>query len=50
MSDALDTSDMPIAWRTMPLAAILGVQRYRFVSLIERLAIPWHVSPRSKAA
>jgi NitT/TauT family transport system permease protein len=48
MSYALDTFDMPMAWGTMLLAALLGVLWYQGVSLVERLAIPWHASVRDQ--
>jgi NitT/TauT family transport system permease protein len=49
MSYALDTFDMPIAWGTMLLAALLGVLWYQAVSLVERLVIPWHASLRESS-
>lgn len=49
MSYALDTFDMPAAWGTMLLAALLGIVCYQVVSLIERKAVPWHVSIRERA-
>jgi NitT/TauT family transport system permease protein len=48
MSYALDTFDMPTAWGTMLLAGLLGVISYQVVSLIERVAVPWHVSIRER--
>lgn len=50
MAYALDTFDMPVAWATMLIAALLGVVWYQIVVGIERLAIPWHVSIRARSA
>jgi NitT/TauT family transport system permease protein len=50
MSYALDTFDMPVAWATMLIAAVLGVVWYQVVVGVERMAIPWHVSIRSGSA
>jgi len=49
MSYALDTFDMPVAWATMGLAALLGVAWYQLVAYVERRSIPWHVSMRGQA-
>ena len=49
MSYALDTFDMPAAWGTMLLAALLGIVSYQLVSLIERNVVSWHASIRERA-
>lgn len=50
MSYALDTFEMPAAWATMLIAAVVGVVWYQLIVGIERLAIPWHVSVRKRSA
>lgn len=50
MSYALDTFDMPIAWATMLIAALVGVIWYQIIVGAERLVIPWHASIRKQSA
>ena len=44
MTFALDRFDAPVAWAIMAIAGAAGVLLYLLVSLIERVAIPWHSS------
>jgi NitT/TauT family transport system permease protein len=44
MTFALDRFDAPVAWAIMAIAGVAGVLLYLLVSLIERVAIPWHSS------
>lgn len=49
MSYALDTFDMPIAWATMLIAALVGVIWYQVIVGTERLVVPWHASIRKQS-
>jgi NitT/TauT family transport system permease protein len=46
MTFALDRFDAPTAWAIMIVAGLAGVSLYLLVSVVERLAIPWHPSIR----
>jgi NitT/TauT family transport system permease protein len=41
MKYAIDSFDMPMAWTTIVIAAVLGVAWYQLVALLERLLVPW---------
>lgn len=41
MKYALDSFDMPMAWTTIVIAAVLGIVWYHLVGLLERLLVPW---------
>ncbi len=47
MSHALNTFDMPVAWATMGIAALIGVIGYAAVQATERLVAPWDVAFRA---
>jgi NitT/TauT family transport system permease protein len=46
MSHALVVYHIPVAWAIMTIAGVAGVVMFLAVSLVERLAIPWHASVR----
>jgi NitT/TauT family transport system permease protein len=41
MKYAIDSFDMPMAWTTIVIAAVLGIVWYHLVGLLERLLVPW---------
>jgi NitT/TauT family transport system permease protein len=41
MKYAIDSFDMPVAWTTIVIAAVVGILWYQLVSVVERLAVPW---------
>jgi NitT/TauT family transport system permease protein len=41
MKYAIDSFDMPMAWTTIVIAAVLGIAWYQLVALLERLLVPW---------
>ena len=47
MTFALNRFDAPTAWAIMSVAGAAGVVLFLGVSLVERLAIPWHPSMRA---
>ena len=49
MKYAIETFNMPVAWTTILIAAVLGIVLYQLVSVIERLAVPWDRSLRDQA-
>jgi NitT/TauT family transport system permease protein len=49
MKYAIETFDMPIAWTTIVIAALLGIVMYQVVGGIERLVVPWDRSLRDQA-
>jgi NitT/TauT family transport system permease protein len=49
MKYAIETFDMPIAWTTIVIAAVLGIVMYQVVGGIERLVVPWDRSLREQA-
>ncbi len=46
LSNNIQVAKMPLAWAAIVVAALLGLALYGLVSLLERAAIPWHVSFR----
>ncbi|MGE3272253.1 MAG: ABC transporter permease [Chloroflexota bacterium] len=46
LSNNIQVAKMPLAWAAIVAAAVLGLVLYGLVSLVERAAIPWHVSFR----
>jgi NitT/TauT family transport system permease protein len=48
MSHALVTYQIPVAWAIMVIAALAGVVMFVLVSVVERLAVPWHSSIRGE--
>jgi NitT/TauT family transport system permease protein len=48
LSNNIQVAKMPIAWAAIVTAAILGLGLYALVGLVERAAIPWHVSIRRR--
>jgi NitT/TauT family transport system permease protein len=49
MKYAIETFNMPIAWTTIVIAALLGIVLYQLVNGIERLVVPWDRSFRDQA-
>jgi NitT/TauT family transport system permease protein len=47
MKYAIETFDMPVAWTTIVIAAVLGIVMYQVVNGIERLVVPWDPSLRA---
>jgi NitT/TauT family transport system permease protein len=47
LSTNIQVAKMPLAWAAIVVAAIVGLVLFGLVGLIERGAIPWHVSFRS---
>jgi NitT/TauT family transport system permease protein len=41
MKYAIETFDMPVAWTTIVIAALLGIVAYQIVNLLERVLVPW---------
>jgi NitT/TauT family transport system permease protein len=48
MATSIHVFQMPVAWATIVVSAVLGVLFYTLVGVVERLVIPWHVSLRSR--
>jgi NitT/TauT family transport system permease protein len=46
MKYAIETFNMPVAWTTIVIAAVLGIVMYQVVNGIERLVVPWDPSLR----
>jgi NitT/TauT family transport system permease protein len=46
MKYAIETFNMPVAWTTIVIAALLGIVLYQLVSIIERVLVPWDRSFR----
>jgi NitT/TauT family transport system permease protein len=46
MKYAIETFNMPIAWTTIVIAALLGIVLYQLVTVIERVLVPWDRSFR----
>ena len=49
MKYAIDSFDMPMAWTTIVIAAVLGIAWYQLVALLERLVVPWDPTLRQTA-
>jgi NitT/TauT family transport system permease protein len=49
MKYAIDSFDMPMAWTTIVIAAVLGIAWYQLVALLERLLVPWDPTFRQTA-
>jgi NitT/TauT family transport system permease protein len=47
LSNNIQVARMPAAWSAIVVAAIVGLILFGAVSLVERAAIPWHVSFRT---
>ena len=43
---SIGTFDLPMMFAALVLLAFIGVILFWIVDLVERLAIPWHVSQR----
>jgi NitT/TauT family transport system permease protein len=48
LSTNIQVAKMPIAWAAIVVAALVGLALFGVVSLVERAAIPWHVSIRTR--
>jgi NitT/TauT family transport system permease protein len=48
LSNNIQVARMPAAWSAIVVAAIVGLILFGAVSLVERAAIPWHVSFRTR--
>ncbi len=48
LSNNIQVAKMPMAWAAIVVAAVLGLLFFAVVSLLERAAIPWHVSYRKR--
>ena len=46
MKYAIETFNMPVAWTTIVIAALLGIVLYQLVTVIERVLVPWDRSFR----
>jgi NitT/TauT family transport system permease protein len=46
MKYAIETFDMPTAWTTIVIAAVMGILWYHLVGGVERLVVPWDRSLR----
>ena len=49
MTRNLETFNMPVAWMSMVIVAVLGVIWFQVVQVIERFTIPWHASIRESS-
>jgi NitT/TauT family transport system permease protein len=49
MKYAIETFNMPIAWTTIVIAALLGIVMYQVVNGVERLVVPWDHEFRGQA-
>jgi NitT/TauT family transport system permease protein len=49
MKYAIETFNMPVAWTTILIAALLGIVLYQLVNAVERLVVPWDRSLRDPA-
>jgi NitT/TauT family transport system permease protein len=49
MKYAIDSFDMPMAWTTIVVAAVIGIVWYQLVGLVERLLVPWDAAFRQGA-
>ncbi len=49
MKYAIDSFDMPVAWTTIVIAAVVGILWYQLVGAIERLAVPWDSAFRDQS-
>jgi NitT/TauT family transport system permease protein len=48
MKYAIDSFDMPVAWTTIVIAAVIGIVWYQLVGVIERVAVPWDPAFRDR--
>jgi NitT/TauT family transport system permease protein len=49
MKYAIETFNMPVAWTTIVIAALLGIAMYQVVNGVERLVVPWDPEFRGRA-
>jgi NitT/TauT family transport system permease protein len=49
MKYAIESFNMPVAWTTIVIAAVIGILWYQLVGAIERLVIPWDPAFRQRA-
>lgn len=45
---AIESFDMPVAWTTIVIAAVVGILWYQLVGAIERPVVPWDASCRQR--
>jgi NitT/TauT family transport system permease protein len=48
LADDAALSKFALVWSEIIIASLLGIAFYFVVSLVERLAMPWHVSVRGE--
>jgi NitT/TauT family transport system permease protein len=49
MKYAIETFNMPVAWTTIVIAALLGIVMYQVVNGVERVLVPWDPEFRGRA-